>query len=67
MTTLRALRATGGADAVRVAIVAAVAAHGYSGAAARSLGTSLDALRSAARRVGVPWPTRPAGRPRRQG
>jgi hypothetical protein len=66
VTTLRTLRAAGGADAVRDAITAAVAAHGYGRAAAVALGTSLDALRSAARRVGVPWPTRPAGRPRRQ-
>jgi len=53
--TLAQLRREGGAEAVRAAIVAALAA-GTPADAARSLGCSWGALRSAARRVGAPWP-----------
>lgn len=65
LSPLARIRAEGGAEAVRSAILGVVALHGYSTAAAEALGTSLDALRSAARRVGVAWPARGAGRQRR--
>lgn len=65
LSPLARIRAEGGAEAVRSAIVGVAAVHGYTVAAAEALGTSLDALRAAARRVGVAWPARGAGRPRR--
>ncbi len=54
-STLAQLRREGGAEAVRAAIVAALAA-GTPADAARALGCTWGALRSAARRTGVPWP-----------
>ena len=53
--TLTELRRTGGTDAVRTAIVAALAV-GTPADAARALGCTWSALRRAARRVGVAWP-----------
>ena len=53
--TLAELRRTGGAEAVRAAITAALAL-GTPADAARSLGCSWASLRLAARRTGVPWP-----------
>ena len=53
--TLAELRRTGGTDAVRTAIVAALA-FGTPADAARALGCTWSALRRAARRVGVAWP-----------
>ena len=53
--TLAELRRTGGTDAVRTAIVAALAV-GTPADAARALGCTWSALRRAARRVGVTWP-----------
>jgi len=53
--TLAQLRRTGGIDAVRAAIVSALAL-GTPADAARALGCTWSALRRAARRVGVAWP-----------
>jgi hypothetical protein len=53
--TLAQLRREGGTDAVRAAIVAALAI-GTPADAARALGCTWSALRRAARRVGVAWP-----------
>jgi hypothetical protein len=55
VSTLAQLRREGGAEAVRAAIVAALAL-GTPADAARALGCSWASLRSAARRTGVPWP-----------
>jgi hypothetical protein len=55
-STLAQLRREGGAEAVRTAIVAALAA-GTPAEAARALGCSWASLRLAARRTGVVWPT----------
>jgi hypothetical protein len=55
VSTLAQLRREGGAEAVRAAIVAALAL-GTPAAAARSLGCSWASLRLAARRTGVAWP-----------
>jgi hypothetical protein len=55
-STLAQLRREGGAEAVRAAIAAALAA-GTPAEAARALGCSWNSLRLAARRTGVPWPT----------
>ena len=62
---LAALRRTGGADAVRAAILAALAAHPTRADAARALGIDPRALARAARRAGVVLERRAAGRPRR--
>lgn len=53
--TLATIRRTGGTDAVRTAIVAALAL-GTPADAARALGCSWASLRLSARRTGVPWP-----------
>jgi len=53
--TLSTIRRTGGTDAVRAAIVAALAL-GTPADAARALGCTWSALQRAARRAGVPWP-----------
>ena len=53
--TLAELRRTGGAEAVRAAITAALAL-GTPADAARALGCTWASLRLAARRVGAPWP-----------
>ena len=53
--TLAQLRRTGGTDAVRAAIVSALAL-GTPADAARALGCTWSALRRAALRVGVAWP-----------
>ena len=53
--TLASIRRTGGTDAVRAAITAALAL-GTPADAARALGCTWSALRRAALRVGVPWP-----------
>ena len=53
--TLAQLRRTGGTDAVRAAIVSALAG-GTPADAARALGCTWSALRRAALRVGVAWP-----------
>jgi len=55
VSTLAQLRRTGGTDAVRTAITAALAI-GTPADAARALGCTWSALRRAARRVGVTWP-----------
>ena len=60
--TLAEARTEGGAAAVRAAIVAALAAHPTRAAAARSLGTTPQALAAAARRVGVVLAPLRAGR-----
>ena len=64
---LAEIRTASGADGARAAIVAAITAHGHTAAAAASLGVTLGTLRRAATRLGVPWPERPRGRPRRAG
>ena len=53
--TLSTIRRTGGTDAVRAAIVSALAL-GTPADAARALGCTWSALQRAARRAGVPWP-----------
>ena len=53
--TLATIRRDGGTDAVRAAIVSALAI-GTPADAARALGCTWSALRRAARRVGVTWP-----------
>ena len=53
--TLATIRRTGGTEAVRSAIVAALAL-GTPADAARALGCTWSALQRAARRAGVPWP-----------
>ena len=53
--SLATIRRTGGTDAVRAAIVSALAL-GTPADAARALGCTWSALRRAALRVGVPWP-----------
>ena len=53
--TLSTIRRTGGTDAVRAAIVAALAL-GTPADAARALGCTWSTLQRAARRAGVPWP-----------
>ena len=53
--TLATIRRTGGTDAVRAAITAALAL-GTPADAARALGCTWSALRRAALRVGVAWP-----------
>ena len=63
--SLAAIRAAAAEAAAATAITAALATHSTPSAAARSLGCTLAALRRAAARAGVPWPVRPAGRPRR--
>jgi len=55
--TLATIRRTGGIDAVRAAITAALEL-GTPADAARALGCTWSALRRAARRVGVTWPER---------
>ena len=55
MSALAQLRREGGAEAVRAAIVAALAL-GTPAEAARALGCTWATLRTAARRTGVPWP-----------
>ena len=62
---LAARRRAGGADAVRAAILAAIAAHPTRAAAARALGIDPRALARAARRAGVALEPKAAGRPRR--
>lgn len=54
--TLAEIRRAGGVEAVRAAIVAALAS-GTPADAARALGCTWASLWRAARRVGVPWPT----------
>lgn len=66
MSPLASLRRTGGADAVAAAITAALARYGTVTAAAAALGTTASNLRASARRCGVPWEARPAGRPVRK-
>ena len=51
--TFADLRRAGGADAVRAAILAALAAHPTRAAAARALGIAPSHLTRAARRVGL--------------
>lgn len=63
--TLADLRRAGGADAVRAAILAALAAHPTRAAAARALGIAPSHLTRAARRVGVVLERRAAGRRKR--
>lgn len=53
--TLATIRRAGGTDAVRSAIVSALAL-GTPADAARALGCTWNALRRAALRVGVAWP-----------
>lgn len=53
--TLATIRRAGGTDAVRSAIVSALAL-GTPADAARALGCTWSALRRAALRVGVAWP-----------
>lgn len=53
--TLASIRRAGGTDAVRAAIVSALAL-GTPADAARALGCTWSALRRAALRVGVAWP-----------
>ena len=65
MTTLAALRRSGGTDAVRAAIEAALAKHPTATAAAAALGTTARSLRRAAQRVGATWPELPPGPPRK--
>ncbi len=63
-SALARIRREGGAVAVRSAIMAALVAHPSPAEAARALGTTARALQAAARRVGVTWTERPAGRPK---
>lgn len=64
-SALARIRREGGAVAVRSAIMAALVAHPSPAEAARALGTTARALQTAAKRVGVTWEERPAGRPSR--
>ena len=64
LSALARIRREGGAVAVRSAIMAALVAHPSPAEAARALGTTARALQAAAKRVGVTWTERPAGRPR---
>ena len=61
-STLAALRRTGGADAVRAAIVAALAAHPTRADAARALGIAPRNLTRTCARAGVPLAPLRAGR-----
>lgn len=63
-SALARIRREGGEPAVRAAIVAALAAHPTPTEAARAFEMELKNFRRAARRVGVTWTERPAGRPK---